>query len=527
VERTANRKRQLTKERVEAASENGDLMIRGAVIRSTGRVPIHAGERMPVAWKDGRPQVVMMNEGNRTGGAPLLSPEAAAGVVEEIFTVTPPGTPAGRAEVWFRNDTQMVRILAASEVVPNGVSEVRWGLGSPDYFCTFSTSNGSFTVYKLNRPRPNEPFPKGRKPTATLVRTYSFNASPLADVVLGTVRVQHSLGPLDATVDMKYLTSVEVHDIVTPTIQTDAISGVGFGAVLPNGELAVVINFTSHGDGGSTAGGNRVTHLSGSLVVNAATGEILANHLASGGFTVYDAFCAPSGTSTITFTPSVAAAGAGRVTVLSVKEDPTSHVMSLNNYAVVGPAYDTGGACGSPSAAFEILRVAGEFARDIASLSTNPSTGSIASFQSSRTRMTWAGFGRSTGLPTTPLIMADLPRATDSEIAGIADIPANFFTGPTAHKLYCTQADLIYHSVDDLAPYDHQFFVAGINRATGAITIDLRHLKRLVLLKEQAHLARLTAAQRALTTVYLSGNDLQVVNSRAQLGALAGRGPAL
>lgn len=516
-----------TEEVITAVLGEGRYEVAGAVLTTTGvSQDLRAGTLVPVAWKGGTPVAILSHTARRAQFGPSGVP-ALGGVVEVLYLAAPPGTPSGRAEVWFRDDSRMVRLLAASEVVANAVSTIRWGLGSADYFCTFSEAGRDYVVYRLNRPTPNEPFPRGVTPKATLVRRYQFSVPPLSTVTFGSVSVANSLGPLAAAGPLTYNTVI-VAGYVTPfpTIGVQVLTTVlAYGGITPDGELVVINKLVGNGDGGSTGGGYNVTHLSGDLIINAATGGVLVNRLASGSFTVFGSSGLPTGIASVTYTPSIAAAQAGRTTVLSLKKDRASGAISVNNFVLASPAFDDGGGIGGASVGARALSVVGEFPMAIGALSTTPVIYDFL-FQASRTRGVWAGIGGS-GFVTS-LTMVDFRHQTTGILAAAGGIPAGFFTAPpTTRPLYCTQADLIYHPVDDVAPFDRQFFVAGANPTTGAIAITLAALTRLTALAQQAHLVKLSAARHTLITTDLVESDLQVVNSRRLLGGRASAGSVL
>lgn len=498
-------KRRITLERVEAVVGDGrTVQVRGRLIPVTGRVPIAAGETVPVAWENGQPKVVLMAQARRTGGAELPGVPGAP-IVEELFVVDNPDVP-GDNEVWFRNASVFAKICAG---IPNeALSELglHWGPGSADYFCVEGLQTGGpALVFKLNRPTANEPFPTGVIPKATLVRTWDFGAAGSGTgPVLGSIsEVLTGSGAASFSGDLKWR-SVVGH----------VISTLFFGGLAPDGTLLVVVNVTF----AIPMAAIFKNGFCGSLLVNGDTGEILANHLVSG-FTgpLYDSVFSPDGTFTITLTPSTRpAASCGLITPMSLKTDPQTQRPAVNNYMVDEPAnVEPTVPAGEPDTRVFSIEVFGEFAQKVR---TTPRPGSPR-FAASRTKVVWADqFASSFG----PLTVTNL-RTRKAHVAGsAADVFGNAF--PSAFSfihwraLIPTQADLLYHARDTDVPYNRRVFFPAGARA-GAVQVGA--------LKPDPQLAAcgpLKAAplnsREERVLFFASASALQVIDSKAILSAL-------
>ncbi len=136
-------------ETADGVAEDGRPVVRGAALPRTGRVPVQAGEPVAVAWRDGRPEVVMMNEGNRTGASAILA-EVGASAVEELFIATDPST--GQLDVWYRNFDQITPLRLGSQlgggIAASAISTVKWGpLGDRFIVQTMTVTFFPFTFH--------------------------------------------------------------------------------------------------------------------------------------------------------------------------------------------------------------------------------------------------------------------------------------------------------------------------------------------------------------------------------------------
>jgi hypothetical protein len=126
IEALADHKRRQTLEVIQAVRSDGWVRVVNTWIPVTGKVALRAGESVAVMWRNGTPQVAMMNQARRTGVDSPPIPVVGA-VVEELFIAT--AAPSGRVEVWFRNDQQVTNLELRTQLDADPVY-VKWGTRS-------------------------------------------------------------------------------------------------------------------------------------------------------------------------------------------------------------------------------------------------------------------------------------------------------------------------------------------------------------------------------------------------------------
>jgi hypothetical protein len=141
IEALADRKRKQTLEVIQAVRSDGWVRVVNTWVPVTGKVQLRAGQTVAVMWRDGIPQVAMMNQARRGGGD--VTQAIAGAVVEELFIAGA----VGAREVWFRNDQQVTNLSLRRRLDAEPVY-VKWGTRADSfvvataahhyYICTLS-----------------------------------------------------------------------------------------------------------------------------------------------------------------------------------------------------------------------------------------------------------------------------------------------------------------------------------------------------------------------------------------------------
>lgn len=190
VENLTDKKRKLTQERVDSVLATGQVVIRGNILPVTGRVPIIAGETVVVAWKDGKMELVMLNQGRR-GGAAALTP--VGGQIVEMLVMAPlDATSANTQDIWFRNSEQVTLLKSNQRTCREQLTDAGFVIGAGSYtlfgwgmdhrrfvvgFTNLATVHPVLAVFKLAG---DERTPITGTATAKLESTEDIGASALS-----------------------------------------------------------------------------------------------------------------------------------------------------------------------------------------------------------------------------------------------------------------------------------------------------------------------------------------------------------
>ena len=218
VKAEVDKRGRITEEVVEAVLGNGQILIKGQRVSTTGEAVVREGQRIPVAWKANVPIVAYAGTGLHAQFAPVGGgPEGAR--IEELLLLKVGGV----WDVWFRDDGFFVPLGLSAHVhhdrtvAPELETEplaVKWGEGK-DTFAVLTARLATFTIEGVDEPVSQYVprfyiFRTNRKrdslsaaaPTAELIETLSPAPIPsgyfaTADTLgpIGTGIVQPSLVP--------------------------------------------------------------------------------------------------------------------------------------------------------------------------------------------------------------------------------------------------------------------------------------------------------------------------------------------
>ena len=188
----------ITYDRIEAVMANGQYQVRGSVIGTTGRKPLAAGQTVPVAWKDGRPFVIIAHTARRAQFT-TVSRQVVGGVVEELILAVDPKT--NLIEVWFRNYNVLINLkLRESGILleePEPGNDGFWGQWGPTkWHFVIRTGTGStlkYYIFSLKEKEDESPPDDIRnqilapnvEPTIKLLRVERPGISSLALITVG------------------------------------------------------------------------------------------------------------------------------------------------------------------------------------------------------------------------------------------------------------------------------------------------------------------------------------------------------
>jgi len=137
----------ITFETVRAALGNDKFMAAGKVLTTTGDGRgLKIGERVPVAWKNGEP-VVIISHHVQGGEFTVLGP-LKAGIVEELFVAQ---NSKGEADVYFRNVEQITALNVKKHTGGVEPDFVLWGTNDDAFVVRDKGSQTRFHVFRLNR----------------------------------------------------------------------------------------------------------------------------------------------------------------------------------------------------------------------------------------------------------------------------------------------------------------------------------------------------------------------------------------
>ncbi len=166
----------VTFETVEAALPDGQFQVLGTPLSTTGNGQnIAVGQQVPVAWKNGKPLVIV--DHHAQAAQPIRALPGGGGIVEELL-IAPDSQ--GNDDVWFRNDQQITPLKVGSFLAGGTPStlQVGWGLSPDSFFVavgdpTAPTTSFKVHVFTINR-NPKRVIGSGR-PAASF--SYTWQAS--------------------------------------------------------------------------------------------------------------------------------------------------------------------------------------------------------------------------------------------------------------------------------------------------------------------------------------------------------------
>lgn len=505
---------------IDAVNDDGSYTVEGRQIHAVGNAAMSAGERVDVAWKDGRPKVILAHNVRR---AQFVDPLAGNTfpVVEEL--ILPDGGTDRR--LWFRNGTDFRPILfnaQATDLRNIGgqliqVEEVFWGKTSPNHFVIIGRRDSdtfhAIAVYNINRPRANQPFPPGFNIKPTLLKLYILE-DPLGPS-FGTLSVNNgdvgASNPLRAFAGAGVASSVIFTGPNGPTaaqVTVSALCQAVYQSVTPDGNLILRqnISFAVSISGPEAGQDTFVNGNIGTQLINLTRGTVLAAHAPDRAVPLFVRLqnsmtppdpqtfaCFSVRTATISTGHTLDALVRGDASVISIKmvgPGPSSLVPTLNQYALVehedlsadgtsGGAFQNPAVCypnGGDAFSGGNFRIVGEFAQVISALvGGGLLTAQRVNFQTSRTHMFWAKIANNTYIIPLELFLTDLRvEAT----AKIGEQPALVLLNPGAIPQFQTRQMIAVRSGLILAPrgpapvpppplptpppfYNVQFFVSG------------------------------------------------------------------
>lgn len=135
---------QIKTETVNAVNGDGTYVVRGRSIGVAGIAQIAAGESVDVAWKNGRPEVILAHNARRAQYFPP-QPQVGQPLVEELFVALRPTD--GVSDVWFRNFDQCVPLHIERFGIVNP-STVKWGNGQNRFYIQIGNV---YSIMKFDR----------------------------------------------------------------------------------------------------------------------------------------------------------------------------------------------------------------------------------------------------------------------------------------------------------------------------------------------------------------------------------------
>lgn len=178
-------------ETVESVQEDGYALVRGKPIAATGTKTFEANERVPVTWKDGRPQAILGHRWRRAQFGQTFR-AIDMGIIEELLI----GNFDDLGEdVWYRNFERLEK-LNVSDKCNGRILEVKWGYDGKSF--AVKAGDGWYTIFAMDRdPTKSEEQwePKriweGQPLTAsTLILTFSARTSNRYNDVYGKATEQ-------------------------------------------------------------------------------------------------------------------------------------------------------------------------------------------------------------------------------------------------------------------------------------------------------------------------------------------------
>lgn len=504
IEKVADDKRKLTRERVDTVRPDGSVIIRGTILPVTGQVPLVAGETVAVAWRDGKMDVVMLNMGRRgVGGATFV--DRVVAVAEEFVPSTT------TTAVFFRDQQNFVPVDYAQAAEGAGMNTnqplLTWGIGSTSLVIMRGTNSSNdliLAVCLISRPKADQPFPKVDKVILRLIAAY--NLTTLGHT-FGTATAVHSFG----SGGMITLPIGYVGDVSTATLPAGGIlrltNRVSSPAVAPNGDLIVCVDTETRGQ--STSFATDLEMHSGTKIVNVTKNEVIENRMTT---TLTASFLTPLGSINFSSNTGTGPDRSGEIlALLSLRETKPENVGLVSNFVMQAPAF----ILGLPRPALQLV-IVGQFAQVVGTLAGgNVADAETARVQGSRTTLVWAP----TGIVTGPrrLLIADLLKRKVSTLLGDPNLlfgtatpaPQPFTNGfPASRALFLGRDGLVYSPRDLTRPYTRQFYWEG-HQDSGAFLINLATPKRRADLAAVAKLAAPKSSEQA-AGIENGGGDLQV-----------------
>jgi len=139
----------ITWETLQSVQEDGYALVRGRPVAATGTRTFEENERVPVAWKNGKPQAILGHRWRRAQFGQTFR-TTVSGIVEELFVGNMDDT---NTDVWYRNHEQVVKLDILGSLAGQIPQTVKWGLDGNSF--AVACSNGYYAVFTLDRPDPN------------------------------------------------------------------------------------------------------------------------------------------------------------------------------------------------------------------------------------------------------------------------------------------------------------------------------------------------------------------------------------
>lgn len=134
----------ITWETVESVQENGYALVQGKPLAATGTKTFEANERVPVAWKGGRPQAILGHRWRRAQFGQTFR-VAGTGIVEELLIGNFDNV---GDDVWYRNFDRLEK-LGVAEKCNGGLLEVRWGYDGKSF--VVKAGDGWYYIFTMER----------------------------------------------------------------------------------------------------------------------------------------------------------------------------------------------------------------------------------------------------------------------------------------------------------------------------------------------------------------------------------------
>lgn len=134
----------ITWETVESVQENGYAIVQGKPLASTGMKTFEENERVPVTWKDGKPQVILGHRWRRAQFGQTFR-IAGHGIVEELLIGNFDDL---GDDVWYRNFDRLEK-LGVAEKCNGRLLEVRWGYDGKSF--VVKAGDGWYSIFTIDR----------------------------------------------------------------------------------------------------------------------------------------------------------------------------------------------------------------------------------------------------------------------------------------------------------------------------------------------------------------------------------------
>lgn len=135
----------ITWETVQAVSATGQHTVLGVALPVTGLRVFPVGARVPVAWRNGAPVVIIGHRARRAQFHPSYR-RTTAGIVEELFVANQDG--AG-VDVWYRNSEKAQSLLVTRYLGGQTPTVVKWGMDGRSF--AVACTGGYYATFSLSR----------------------------------------------------------------------------------------------------------------------------------------------------------------------------------------------------------------------------------------------------------------------------------------------------------------------------------------------------------------------------------------